>query len=460
MAKIGLLPLYVALYDESSPELRPIVEEFRKEIVTLLQNQGNQVLCSKICCVEKDFKQSIELFEKEEVDVIVSLHLAYSPSLESCYELAKTKLPIIMLDTTQDYLFDISVDSAKLMTNHGIHGVQDLSCMLKRLGKEYSIYAGHYKNSNVIKNVSDAVKSIASAKHLKTGVKVGMIGKKFQGMGDFVVSDKELKDFGITKVYCDENELFNNCNTIKEEDIKKEFEKDKSICEMDNISYDFYKNTERVGLAVRKWIQENNIDGFSMNFESAGEMKGFSTMPFSEASKAMANGKGYAGEGDILTAGVCSALIKEFPKTSFCEMFCPDWQNGTIFISHMGEFNLALLDNVHMIEKDFIFAKGFNPTCMMGHAKGGKACYLNISPNANGSFDMILSNVEMVSLPKSIGSFDNAISGWFKPNTNLEEFLAKFSELGGTHHSILVYDVDANILKHFAKTLGLNYYII
>ena len=460
MAKIGLLPLYVALYDVSSPELRPVVDEFRQEIVNLLKEQGNEVLCSKICCVENDFKEAVETFEKENVDAIVSVHLAYSPSLESCYVLSKTKLPIIMLDTTPDYLFDISVESGKLMNNHGIHGVQDLSCMLKRLGKEYSIFAGHYKNSNVIKNVSDAVKTIVSANALKNGVKVGMIGKKFEGMGDFVVSDEELKNFGITKVYCNEDELLSNYESVLEEDVKKEFEKDKAVCEMQNISYDFYKETERVGLAVRKWVSDNNLDGFSMNFESAGEMKGFPTMPFSEASKAMANGKGYAGEGDILTAGVCAALIKEFPNTSFCEMFCPDWQNGTIFISHMGEFNLSLMDNVHMIEKDFVFSKGFNPTCMMGHAKGGKACYLNISPNASGSFDMIFSDVEMVELPKSIGSFDNAISGWFKPNTELEKFLAKFSELGGTHHSILVYGVDANILKEFAKTLNLKYTII
>ncbi len=460
MAKIGLLPLYVALYDKSSPKLRPVVDEFKNEISSLLKEQGNEVVCSPICCVENEFKSAVELFENNGVDAIVTVHLAYSPSLESCYVLSSTKLPIIMLDTTPDYLFDITVPSGRLMNNHGIHGVQDLACMLKRLNKEYSVFAGHYTESNVIKNVSDAVKAIASASALKNGIKVGMVGEKFSGMGDFLVPDETLKNFGITKVYANEDELQKIYESIDEEDIKLELEKDKTICDIQNVSYDVYKNSERVSLTVRKWIKNNNLDGFSMNFESAGSIKGFYTMPFSEASKAMAKGIGYAGEGDVLTAGICSALIKQFPNTSFCEMFCPDWKNGTIYISHMGEFNLSLLENRHMLEKNFVFADAFNPTCILGHAKGGRACFINVSPNAKGSYDVILADVEMLSLPKSINRFDDAISGWFKPNTELDKFLAKFSELGGTHHSVLVYGVESNNLKEFAKALGLNYHII
>ena len=58
-----------------------------------------------ICRVKQEFIDSISLFEREEVDAIVTLHLAYSPSLESADVLARTKKPIIVLNTTPTYDF-------------------------------------------------------------------------------------------------------------------------------------------------------------------------------------------------------------------------------------------------------------------------------------------------------------------------------------------------------------------
>lgn len=460
MAKIGLLPLYVALYDKSNPELRPVVDSFKNELKDLLEKQGNQIVSSDICCIKPQFEKAVSLFEAEQVDCIISVHLAYSPSLESYESLIKTPLPLLVLDTTPNYLFDCTIDSGHLMENHGIHGVQDLCCMLKRNGKAYSVFAGHYLSSDVIKRVSDAAKAIAAAKALKRGIKVGIIGKKFEGMGDFLVTDECLASLGIEKLICEKEELLPLIEKVSEEEIRAEYEMDQTRCAMDGISYDFYKLTEKIGLGVRKWVQSKKLDGFTMNFQSAGEMPGFETMPFSEASKAMAKSVGYAGEGDVLTAGLCAAFVKEFAETGFVEMFCPDWRNGSIFMSHMGEFNLSLMENPHMIEKDFPFADGFNPTCIMGHAKGGKACLVNISPNGEESFDLIFAEGEMLSLPKSIGSFDNAISGWFKPNSDLSSFLANFSDLGGTHHSIVIYGTSATSLKEFAKQMKLKYTVI
>ena len=71
----------------------------------------------------------------EGVDAIITLHLAYSPSLESAEVLAQSRLPVIMLDTTPDRDFGGHVDPMRLLDNHGIHGVQDLASVLRRLGE-------------------------------------------------------------------------------------------------------------------------------------------------------------------------------------------------------------------------------------------------------------------------------------------------------------------------------------
>ena len=58
----------------------------------------------------------------------------------------------------------------------------------------------------------------------------------------------------------------------------------------------------------------------------------------------MQRGVGYAGEGDAFTASLVGALLKNYKETSFVEIFCPDWKNDALFISHMGEMNYAVAD--------------------------------------------------------------------------------------------------------------------
>ena len=65
-------------------------------------------------------------------------------------------------------------------------------------------------------------------------------------------------------------------------------------------------------------------------------------MPFTEACKMLMRGLGYAGEGDVLTAGLVGALRSVYSNTTFVEVFCPDWKEDVLLLSHMGECNLSL----------------------------------------------------------------------------------------------------------------------
>jgi hypothetical protein len=98
--KVGLLPLYLKLYDDMWPEMRKRVDGFRQQIATALEERGLEVSAAPVCRLEPEFNAAIENFEKAGMDAIVTLHMAYSPSLESSAALAATRLPIIVLDTT------------------------------------------------------------------------------------------------------------------------------------------------------------------------------------------------------------------------------------------------------------------------------------------------------------------------------------------------------------------------
>ena len=140
--KIGLLPLYIALYDKAAPEMRPAVEGFAREVAGLFEKQGLDVIASPVCTVEPEFKAAVASFEEGGADAIVTLHLAYSPSLESAAVLAATKLPILILNTTPTLSFVPTIEAGDgISYNHGIHGVQDMANLLIRGGKRFRIFS-------------------------------------------------------------------------------------------------------------------------------------------------------------------------------------------------------------------------------------------------------------------------------------------------------------------------------
>ena len=218
--KIGLLPLYVKLYDDGAPGMRPRIEAFAKEIFDLLNAKDDvEVITSDICRLESEFSDAVTYFENEDVDSIVTLHLAYSPSLESEKVLKNTKLPIVVLDTTPNYAFTDDEDTAAISYNHGIHGVQDMCNLLVRNGKEFFVEAGHYIESDVIERVVQRVKGIKAAKNFRNA-KVGSIGGEFAGMGDFAVSGDVYKEIGIETVTMTSDEAKEYVSQISDRDVE------------------------------------------------------------------------------------------------------------------------------------------------------------------------------------------------------------------------------------------------
>ena len=165
--KIGLLPLYIKLYDDGSPQLRPRLQAFYEDIAAAFERRDVSVVRSPFCRLAEEFNTAVKLFEVEQVDAIVTLHMAYSPSLESIEALSGTELPIVVLDTTSTLVFTNMQDSGEISYCHGIHGVMDMCNMLARKGKAFAIAAGHYAESDCMDRVCGFVKAAMAAKALK-----------------------------------------------------------------------------------------------------------------------------------------------------------------------------------------------------------------------------------------------------------------------------------------------------
>lgn len=444
--KIGLLPLYVELYDLTTPEVRPDIDAAHAYASKCLSRRGMEVVDVPVCRLAGEFETAIAQFESADVDAIVTLHLAYSPSLESEKALANVKLPLIILDTTPSYTYDQNTDPDQLMLNHGIHGVQDMCNLLIRNGQVFRVCAGHLDHSDVLNQVYAACKAAMVAHELKKA-RVGLVGEPFAGMGDFRVPYGELKrELGICVVPYDFEKGAERIAAVTRKEIDEEYAADLERFEIDpKLSREVYDRTAKTSLAIRRWAEEEKLSAYTINFlETEGSNPGLPVMPFTECCTAMVNGVGYAGEGDVLTAGLVGALLSAFPETTFTEMFCPDWEHGTVFLSHMGEFNYGIAEGKPLLkEKPFPFTSAENPTVAYRTMKGGRAVLLNLAPFGEGRYTLTLAPGEMLKIHGENRMAD-AVNGWFKPDVPLERFLEQYSQNGATHHSALIY---GNVLE-------------
>jgi len=229
-----------------------------------------------------------------------------------------------------------------------------------------------------------------------------------------------------------------------------------ALLQVNNLDSEVHKFSSRINLLVRNWIRKEKLTAFTVNFLATSRDSVISVMPFLEAGKAMSRGIGYAGEGDVLTSALVGALASVYPDTSFTEMFCPDWKNNSIFLSHMGEMNINLTaEKPVLAEKEFPYTDAYNPIVAYGRFKKGEVIYVNLAPKPDCKFSLILSKGEMLDIDNT-DKLANSIHGWFKPAIPIDDFLTLYSLEGGTHHSALIYGDDkvkSEIIK-FGAIMG------
>lgn len=454
--KVGLLPLYIELYDNAWPELRTRVDGFYQQIASGLADRGLELSTVPVCRLKPEFEAAIHRFEDDKVDAIVTLHLAYSPSLESSSALASTPLPVVVLDTTPTYSYGPGQNPDELFYNHGIHGVQDMCNLLLRNKKPFVVTAGHWQKSDVLDRVARFAKSARLAGALRRA-RVGKFGPVFAGMGDFFVPQEKLKSsLGIQTIEGSSSEIQSLLAEIDDAAIAAEVAWDEANFTVKNVGAEVHQRATRAGLAIRRWIEKEKLTAFTINFMAVDKASGLPAMPFLEASKGMARGLGYAGEGDILTAAFVGALASVYPETTFTEMFCPDWEGDTVFLSHMGEMNIRLAAKTpELIEKPFPFTDVGNTVVAVGCFRPGDAVLVNLAPGPDDRYSLIVAPVVMQEL-KGEDRMADSIHGWFKAPRSVGEFLAEYSRLGGTHHSALVYGKVAEEILDWGKLMRWN----
>jgi L-arabinose isomerase len=274
-------------------------------------------------------------------------------------------------------------------------------------------------------------------------------------MGDFSVPAKALKRrIGLEIATLSPPRLKALLGEVKEEEIDNEKQTDSKNYTVSRISEQSYNDSLRLFLALKRWVEEEGLAAWTFNFLAITREAGFPTVPFLAASRLMADGIGYAGEGDALTAALVGTLASVFPDTSFTEMFCPDWRRGAVFLSHMGEMNPDLVSGKATLhEKEYEFSDTGTPAVLSGRFRKGEILLVDLAPLSGERFRLICAPAAMLDV-EGPDKMEGNVRGWCRPELSLPEFLQQYSRLGGTHHLALVYGADVDTVQTFGSMMG------
>jgi len=449
--------LYLKLYDDLLPQLRAGFDGFIRQIGEALEGLGIAVVRAPVCCVASELAAAVAKIEAAGADCLVTLHLAYSPSLEAIDVLCRTRLGLVLLDTTMDTEFGVDVAPERIMYNHGVHGVMDLACMLRRRKREFDIVAGHYAAAGVMERTADLVRANYAA-GAWPGSRVLRVGEVFAGMGDFAVAEETLAaKLGIHVSGVDMETLDAAIGEVSDEAVTGEVGEDRGrfVCE---LPAEAHWRSAKVGLGLRQMMEMGGYDGLSVNFQAFNRSdRPANTMPFLEISKAMGRGIGYGGEGDVLTASLVGALACAFGAVTFTEVFCADWAGENLFLSHMGEISPAVAgDRPRIIAKPLFSGGSLDPAILTCAVKPGPAALVNLAPGADDSFSLIVAPVEVLAEGAGLASaMRDTIRAWVRPRMKVGPFLEAYAQAGGTHHSALVIGERAKAVAVFGRRCGL-----
>ena len=172
----------------------------------------------------------------------------------------------------------------------------------------------------------------------------------------------------------------------------------------------------------------------------------------------MADGYGYAAEGDTNTATLMCAAQTLIGEAHFSEMYAMDWELDSVLISHMGEGNwrIARKDRpVRLIDRELGIGRLNNPPTPVFSAEPGPATTAALVPIEGEYYRLVVGHGEVLDTPE----LPNVEMHYFhfRPEAGMEEFMDEWLRLGAPHHFVTNLGEHAERWQRLAELLELEY---
>lgn len=458
--RVGVLALTLEFYEQLAPQLRPDREQWIRAKLLPVLSKAADVRFDRAAFRRDDVEQIVTAYEADGCEALLVVLPSYAPSLIAAPALQRTRLPIIVWNTQELWAVDAAYGDLELLMNHGVHGTQDLCNVLVRAGVPFEYVTGHVNDVPALSALADTFQAAHAVAMLRRA-RLGLLGHPFPGMGDFGLDTTHMAmSLGCSWEAMTVPEFTRLAAEADAAEIKHLIGNYRMAYEIaPAVSDADLEAAARAELALRTLVERNRLDALSYQFLAFGTDDRTETLPFVGASRLLADGIGFGGEGDLISAAFSAFMHRLQPPASFSEIFTIDFGGNSVLLSHMGEANVAMARRdrrarlvkrpapiVPIRGNQLALVFGFEPgpaTLAALTLVGGHRWRIIASPMTIEDFGPL----PQMAVPHSKA----------RPAGDVRDFLTGYAKAGGPHHSAICFGDVRRRLALAARFLGADY---
>ena len=352
------------------------------------------------------------------------------------------------------------IDMDFMNLNQAAHGDREHGFIGARLRKPRKIIAGYWKDEKVRRRIGDWMRSAVGAA-VSREMKVMRFGDNMREVavteGDKVEAQTRLGWQVNTWAVGD---LVLEMNTVTEAEIDAlvaEYEASYDVA-TDDIAAIRYQAREEI--AIRRMMDREGCRAFSNTFQ---DLYGMEQLPGLASQHLMSLGYGYGGEGDWKVSAM-TAIMKAMGEggngaSAFMEDYTYHLVEGQEYSlgAHMLEVCPSLASGRPRIETHHL-GIGMNekdPARLVFEGKAGSAIVASLI-DMGGRLRLIVQDIECVKPILPMPNLPVARVMW-RAMPDLTTGVECWITAGGAHHTVLSYDVSAEMMRDWARIMDIEF---
>lgn len=438
--RLGLLGLMTDGYEPIFPGITARQEAYAREIVSDMADVAD-IYFPGAALNRMDIEAKVKHMNEMELDGLLLILLTYSQGSWIVRAMQENRLPLGFAVVQPDEAVENDWGELELTVNQGLHGAQDNACAITRMGLKCQFFAGNRQEPEFKRFIEDFGKAAQTYTFLRK-MKVGIIGK-MSGMNDILADEMAvLKKIGPEYRYDAIGAVARFMEETTKEEIEARIAYDRETFDIDpKLSYESHYEAIRMYFGFKKYLELHSLDAFTAQFDIFAEDGRFKQLPLLAASHLMADGYGYAAEGDSLCAAMVAAAhcIGDGDNlANFTEMYTMDFRRNAIIFCHAGEGNWAThrLDVRPQIIDRYLGEGGLeNPPTPRFTPQVGRATLTSLAPACGDRFKLLICSGEM--LPDNDMPNNEMPYFFWRPECGPAKCVEAWCKNGGTHHEVI-----------------------
>jgi L-arabinose isomerase len=356
-----------------------------------------------------------------------------------------------------------NIDMDFMNLNQSAHGDREFGFIMTRMRTRRKVITGHWEDNKVLEGINVWSRAAAAWKDWQ-GAKFVRFGDnmRYVAVTDGDKVEAELK-FGYSVNTHGIGDLVNVINDVSDKDIDE-------LCttygnaytltdnlKKDGNNYSSLRDAARIEIGLRRFLEQNNFKGFTNTFE---DLHGMAQLPGIASQRLMADGYGFAAEGDWKTAALVRAMKVMASGLDGGNSFMEDYTyhfkpgNELVLGSHMLEICPSIAEGKPLCEIHPLGIGGkADPVRLVFNVSSGEALNASIIDMGN-RFRLLVNEVEAVVPENDLPNLPVARVLW-KPKPDMATGCTAWILAGGAHHTCFSQNLTSEHLEDFADMAGI-----